>query len=723
MSEVKVKKTSLEENTKEMNTYTKSTVKIRSGMNFRKLSPSAAALWEDELRGRLGLLPLATTFSTHYKRIGWALTLTLGLVAALTRFFHISHPHKIVFDETYYVKDAYSLLHHGFEARWDDDINEQFANGDYSALHPDSAERVVHPPLGKWLMAIGQALFGSDNGLGWRFTTAIAGVIAVMFIVRIALKLFHSPLMAGIAGLAVALDGMGIVMSRTGILDNLLALFFVIALWGIIKDREYIRSRLAHQVAHGHLNDKGQPYDVWGPKTLWRPWLLFSGAILGLSCGIKWSGIYPLAVFGILVFLWGISARKAIGTQLFFGSSFFREGLPAFIQLVPIAIVGYLASWTSWFISDNAWDRQWAHDALERGEEIPVPWAGETISSFVHYHIETWNFHHELSTPHTYQSQAWDWLTQSRPVSFYWVDNATKTVGDTDVEAITSIGNIAVWWIGLIAFVATILIGAFKKDWRAGLIIAGYLGTWAPWLLYSNRTIFQFYAIVVLPFVALSIAYTIGTISKTINIPYIEHTSFEDFTLKYSMNDKHSYPITAQPHDCNHLGFDPQSLSTDNNDLQTSCDLKYVNFWNDFPQFYMPPQVNDDTDNTENEHEQEEQANETHSIDTPALSEQENRPLTSTYPWILKIVTHTKNTYKKLTTAHNSSDSKDTENAEYEKRNTAIHIPHMTDLGFMLSIIFAILVLIVAFFWYPIWIGAPVSREFWEMHMWFDSWI
>ena len=37
---------------------------------------------------------------------------------AVLRFWNLGHPHEIVFDETYYVKDAWTLLHLGYESTW-----------------------------------------------------------------------------------------------------------------------------------------------------------------------------------------------------------------------------------------------------------------------------------------------------------------------------------------------------------------------------------------------------------------------------------------------------------------------------------------------------------------------------------------------------------------------------------------------------------------------------
>ena len=54
-------------------------------------------------------------------------------------------------------------------------------------------ELTVHPPLAKQLIAIGEWLFGY-NGWGWRFSSAIAGTLMILLIVRIARRLTRSTL-------------------------------------------------------------------------------------------------------------------------------------------------------------------------------------------------------------------------------------------------------------------------------------------------------------------------------------------------------------------------------------------------------------------------------------------------------------------------------------------------------------------------------------------------
>ena len=46
---------------------------------------------------------------------GWAGPLLVTLFGAFLRFDRLSVPHGVVFDETYYVPDAYGILKHGVE--------------------------------------------------------------------------------------------------------------------------------------------------------------------------------------------------------------------------------------------------------------------------------------------------------------------------------------------------------------------------------------------------------------------------------------------------------------------------------------------------------------------------------------------------------------------------------------------------------------------------------
>ena len=90
--------------------------------------------------------------------------LVVTAIAAGARLWELGRPGKLVFDETYYVKEGWSLASLGFEAAWPDEPNPAFEAGDVSSYKTDEAEYVVHPPVGKWMIAIGMRLMGgADN--------------------------------------------------------------------------------------------------------------------------------------------------------------------------------------------------------------------------------------------------------------------------------------------------------------------------------------------------------------------------------------------------------------------------------------------------------------------------------------------------------------------------------------------------------------------------------
>ncbi|MDO5723734.1 MAG: phospholipid carrier-dependent glycosyltransferase [Flaviflexus sp.] len=475
----------------------------------------AAIAREAQLLGKLGVPGRA---DARTRRWGWIVTAVATAIAALTRLIGLNHPHHLAFDETYYVKGGYSLITYGYERDWvGDQVNNFFVQGSDAPMIA-AADRVVHPPLGKWLIGAGMELFGTNTGLGWRFGVALAGIISVALITRIALRLTRSVPLAATAGLLLAIDGVAITLSRTAILDNFIALFTLAGFWALLRDREHSRRLLAHRVAHGQLRADGSPKDPWGPPLWYRPWLIAAGVFLGMGCGTKWNAIYALAVFGITAFAWDTAARRAVGTRLWFGAGVFRGGIPAFVSLVPTAAVTYVATWAAWFANPHSYRRGWAAEQREAGEHVAGSLLPDSVVDWIAYHVDMWQFHTSLSSPHTYQSEPWAWIIQWRPVSFYWPAKE-KLVQDCGaercVQAITSLGNPLLWWLALIGLAITIYL-ATRRDWRAWAVLAGYGGLYLPWYLYIGRTVYQFYSVAFVPYVVLALTLALGWVTSSI---------------------------------------------------------------------------------------------------------------------------------------------------------------------------------------------------------------
>ena len=60
---------------------------------------------------------------------GWLGPLLFAVLGGLIRFWQLGRPHQLVFDETYYVKQGYTLLQVGYDAAWPDEPNPSFEAG------------------------------------------------------------------------------------------------------------------------------------------------------------------------------------------------------------------------------------------------------------------------------------------------------------------------------------------------------------------------------------------------------------------------------------------------------------------------------------------------------------------------------------------------------------------------------------------------------------------
>ncbi|MEL0200868.1 MAG: phospholipid carrier-dependent glycosyltransferase, partial [Aquiluna sp.] len=178
------------------------------------------------MNSALGRLALRVHSSSSYMLLA---SLAITALGALLRFGNIANPAALVFDETYYVKDAYTLGLFGSERVWPDNANLDFEAGN-TEVFESAGSYVVHPPFGKWLIFFGIQLFGPDSPVGWRFSTALLGTLVIPLVIFIAQKLIGSRPFALAAGLFIALEGQSIVMSRTAILDGILTFMVVLGL-------------------------------------------------------------------------------------------------------------------------------------------------------------------------------------------------------------------------------------------------------------------------------------------------------------------------------------------------------------------------------------------------------------------------------------------------------------------------------------------------------------
>jgi dolichyl-phosphate-mannose-protein mannosyltransferase len=358
----------------------------------------------------------------------------IALASFVLRIFNLGSPKGLVFDEVYYVDGARDLLKYGVEV-----------NG-------SNPEFIVHPPVGKWLIASGIKVFG-DSEFGWRFASAVFGTLLILVFARLVHVLFYSPLLTALGAALMSLDGLLLVHSRTALLDLFLTFFTLI---GVL---------LWHRNRH-----------IW------------AGVAFGLAIGCKWSAIYFVAIIG-LVAVYRILIEKDIRKSL-------KPIAAKFAQYGLLPVLVYALTWSGWFVSDRGWSRQWSSNPF---------------TSWIHYHSEMLNFHTGLTDTHPYQANPWSWLIMGRPTSFFY-DSPSGCSTDNCAQEVLALGTPILWWVGTIAI--AVVVGYWIRslinhriDAAANLVVLGLAAGYLPWFAMQQRTVFSFYAIIIEPFLILAIVY------------------------------------------------------------------------------------------------------------------------------------------------------------------------------------------------------------------------
>lgn len=434
----------------------------------------------------------------------WIIALIVLAFAAVLRFWQLTNPTTLVFDELYYVRDAYSQLVHGYVTKWPDDEVTFGAAAAENVLSDPSY--IAHPPLGKWLISLGIMLFGVEGGLGWRFATAVAGVLTVALTMLLAWLMTKRAWVMVVAGVLLSVEGLHVTLSRVSLLDGYLTLFIVVGALCVWMDHEWARKRW------GATRASASRFVIWW----WRPWLLVAACVFGLAAGIKWSGVYALAGFLIITLVQDIMARRRLRARFVWLQSSVQVAVQ-FVQVIALTVASYLATWAGWIITDGGWGR---------GE-------GSWFSELIDYHAGIFTWHLGLDAEHSFASNPLSWPLSLRPTGMHFseLDNGT-------VIAISPLPNVVVTWGGVLALIALIvlMVAVMTRKPRAlvshptltaaSFILAGYLSGWLPWVLTVSRSaVFQFYIVVASPFLALALALVLAIVGERVTVPLVRFSA------------------------------------------------------------------------------------------------------------------------------------------------------------------------------------------------------
>lgn len=479
----------------------------------------------------------------------WLLVITLA-IASLLRFAGLGEPAEVYFDETYYANDAVVYLEgpDAFRHNLDEKYGGKSREDEILPVAGKPGEiSWVHPPVGKWLIAAGIALFGK-NPWGWRIMSAIFGTGLVAITYLIAFQFWRRHLWAMAAGLLVAVDGLAIVQSRVAMLDIFATTFIALAFLFAVMDRrhsERVSEDLDASEPSAELPEMGDhPFGdalaggdaLLGGETPAAAGFALAGGDASAEAGFalagggdsfghlpagseeigvdqtevhrvpmgeilfssKWRVLTGLALGAAIATKWtGAYAIATVALLLFIWSLTLRRpgrtritnaaiGFPSLLVcLVAIPGLLYVASYTGWFLDTG------------HGSILDDP--GRVTKDFVSMQTETLKYHRSLNASHPYQSTPESWPLMSRPIAYWYHEADTGWKGH-----ILAVGNPFIWWLFLATAPVVLAFGLVRKDWRDAVIIAGYLGLYLPWFL-SPRTAFFYYMTPLVPFMALAL--------------------------------------------------------------------------------------------------------------------------------------------------------------------------------------------------------------------------
>ena len=198
-----------------------------------------------------------------------------------------------------------------------------------------------------------------------------------------------------------------------------------------------------------------------------KKWMLM-GLSWGMALAVKWTGLYlALPLFFIFVcFNW----KK-------------RLVFLKWLMVVCLAAGVYFFSYLPFFTS------------------------GHSFEQFSQLHRQMWGYHTRLKATHSYQSPAYTWPLDMRPV-WFWVEHK-----ETLVSNIYALGNPIIFWPGLVFLPLFFYYAFFEKRLYLLLVLICYFVFWLPWV-FSPRVMFMYHYLPAVPFLAMILAWGLGKLNE-----------------------------------------------------------------------------------------------------------------------------------------------------------------------------------------------------------------
>ncbi len=469
---------------------------------------------------------LAPALRDDDRFVAWAATVAITLLAGFLRLWQLGRSKAFLFDETYYAKDAWSLWHHGYVTGYVSDANERILAGRLTGLWTDAPSMVVHPEAGKWLIALGEQVFGMTP-FGWRVASAVVGTLMVTVMIRLARRLTGSTLLGCVAGLLLCFDGLRVRAVPAGPARHLP---------GVLRaQRRRLPGRRpglgtaadrpprARRLPRDRLGLGPGPRAALAALAARRRRLLRAGLRDEVERGLPAGGLRDPGVGCGTPAPAGRSGSGCRGCARWSSTRCRRSATSSWSPSWCTSRAGPAGCCTPTSTRRRSRTRSTAPTGAATSKHdahgfFPELW--QSLRSLWHYHHDVYAFHTKFldGAKHTYQSTPQGWLILNRPVGVQadlgikpGDQGCTAPAGSTCLRQVLLLGTPALWWGGVLALLYAVFGWVGKRDWRFGVAVVGVLASWLPWIPNDDRPIFSYYAIAIIPFTILAIVLCLGT--------------------------------------------------------------------------------------------------------------------------------------------------------------------------------------------------------------------
>lgn len=316
----------------------------------------------------------------------------------------------------------------------------------------------THPPLGKMIQALPVIIFNNMSPFFYRLMGNIAGIIMIYVMYLFAKLLFKTRKWSILAALLMFFDTFHFTQTRIGTVDSFLVLFILLSLYFMYR------------------------YIITTKKI---STLVLSGLFFALSISVKWTGFLGGLALAIIYFTDFIKEKRPINKTII-------QGTLCFVVL-PLLI------YTSIYL-------------IYPNNRVAYT---NTPKNIIVQTEKMYKYHSTLESEHYFSSPWYSWPISYKPVWYY-----TKDLSPVTKQTISALGNIVIWWSGIIAVLVAIYLLIKKKEQNIYLLLVTILSMWLPYI-FIGRVMFLYHYFPVLPFLMLLIVATLKYLEEKTKVVYI----------------------------------------------------------------------------------------------------------------------------------------------------------------------------------------------------------